>query len=193
LVPLGFELWDTCDFDVMRQKRFAEGQQLSELIIKNVVQGATLAFRSELRSAILPISHHWQHDHWIALIVAAMSRIAFVDRCLIEYRQHESNLIGATMPSSETVRTSPAAKIVRSIQRSVDKVRDPQTYYGTNIAHVSGKLPPLLALQDHLRSLDQSRVATALEIVDSEIGRLILRKEALERKQSAWRWFDRRR
>ncbi len=35
------------------------------------------------------------HDHWLALVAAAQSRVVFLDRVLVDYVQHGANQLGA--------------------------------------------------------------------------------------------------
>lgn len=56
------------------------------------INGCTMAFRSELRECVLPISSKWWgHDHWIVFIVAAVSRICMLDEPLMLYRRHSKS------------------------------------------------------------------------------------------------------
>jgi hypothetical protein len=43
----------------------------------------------------VPIPESWVHDGWIALVIALRSQVAFIDRPLVQYRQHDANLVGA--------------------------------------------------------------------------------------------------
>ena len=59
------------------------------LLASNFITGATLAFRATLKPVLLPIPDGpLLHDGWIALTAAAVGRIAYLDRPLIQYRQH---------------------------------------------------------------------------------------------------------
>ncbi|CAN5265108.1 N/A [soil metagenome] len=95
LRPLGYRLWEASYFGSRDQKRVNGGKGYDVLLNRNVVTGATLAFRANLRKLILPLSPSWVHDGWIALIVAAHRDIAAVPEPLIYYRQHEEQQIGA--------------------------------------------------------------------------------------------------
>lgn len=95
LRPLGYRLWETSWFGSRDQKLVNEGQGFEVLLSRNVVTGATLAFRSALKKFILPISPCWVHDGWIALLIAAHCDIAPVAEPLIYYRQHEQQQVGA--------------------------------------------------------------------------------------------------
>jgi glycosyltransferase involved in cell wall biosynthesis len=92
---LGYTLWEAIGFGAREQKKFEKGAQLEVLLRHNVVTGATLAFHSELREAVLPIPPEWVHDAWIALIAASYGKKGIAIRTpLILYRQHESQAIG---------------------------------------------------------------------------------------------------
>jgi hypothetical protein len=66
------------------------------LLKNNVVTGATLAFRRDFLKAILPIPATWVHDAWIALLIAALGKVAIIDEPLVFYRQHQQQQIGVT-------------------------------------------------------------------------------------------------
>jgi hypothetical protein len=63
---------------------------------ENYVTGATMAFRSHFRRAILPVPLNFVHDAWIALIISAMADVALIPDPLIKYRLHAGNQIGVT-------------------------------------------------------------------------------------------------
>lgn len=70
----------------------------------NNVTGCTALFRSELRPYILPIPKQTTvHDWWIALIASNHGKIHYCSQPLINYRQHDSNLIGAASPEIDKI------------------------------------------------------------------------------------------
>ncbi len=156
LRPFGFTLWDTCDFNAGRRQRFANGDQFSELIANNVIQGAASAFRSSLRPLIMPIPPEWQHDYWIALMVAAVSRIRFTEESVLDYRQHGRNLLGAGSP----VRIKPPPSRLRRfplrVGRWIQKLRSPTDYYNRRLVPLRLRLE---FLGDPSRSLGTARPA----------------------------------
>ena len=75
---------------------------LQQLLVQNNVTGCTLIMNRPLRQLIA--SHAkakdlFMHDWFIALTAASFGRIAFVAQPLTRYRQHESNVIGASSQS----------------------------------------------------------------------------------------------
>jgi glycosyltransferase involved in cell wall biosynthesis len=69
------------------------------LLRQPIVTGATLMFRSRLRSRLLPISPKWIHDAWIAWIIASTSTLEFLETLLIRYRTHDSQQAGVPAPT----------------------------------------------------------------------------------------------
>lgn len=96
LSPLGVRLWRET-FKRRDQREFEAGRAVEVLLQYNVVTGATMAFRSELRPAVLPIPKltEFIHDGWISLIAALTSEVRFIREPLIKYRQHPGQQLGA--------------------------------------------------------------------------------------------------
>jgi glycosyltransferase involved in cell wall biosynthesis len=78
--------------------------RLASLLLANTVTGAASIFRRDLLDDVLPFPPnvgHPFHDHWIASVALASGAIAYVDRPLHDYVQHESNVVGSYVHSSE--------------------------------------------------------------------------------------------
>jgi hypothetical protein len=77
------------------------GRAIDVLIRRNVVTGATMAFRSAYTDLLLPIPRNQLHLHdgWIAFLLAAVSDVACLNQPLIEYRQRPHQVIGAHPPT----------------------------------------------------------------------------------------------
>lgn len=71
------------------------------LLRHNVVTGATMMFRSELRSRLMPIASSWIHDGWIAWMIVLHSRLVPVCEPLMSYRLHASQQVG--LPADKSV------------------------------------------------------------------------------------------
>jgi glycosyltransferase involved in cell wall biosynthesis len=99
LAPLGYGMWKRVRFTAGEQRRLAQGDGFAVLLKHRIVTGATLAFKSSLRGAALPIPEGWPHDAWLALIAASQDGLAAIDAPLVDYRQHGSNAIGGTRKS----------------------------------------------------------------------------------------------
>ena len=95
LRPLGYTLWQSIEFDFWKIKKFRLGYQLEILLKYNVVTGATMAFKSDLKEVFLPIPKEWIHDGWIAIIASSIGRKGVpLENVLMYYRQHSHQLIG---------------------------------------------------------------------------------------------------
>lgn len=182
LKPMGWTLWDTCNFNPERRRRFAAGDQFPELLINNVMQGAAAAFRASFRSAILPIPLEWQHDYWIALIVSVHARIGFTEQCLLDYRQHGGNLIGAGLPYHPRPQRRPW-EWPRRIGRWIEKARSPSAYYGRRLQALYDRQRPLRVLQDRLQRLGR---AAPLAMIEPEIERWAREIVLVEGKMRRW-------
>jgi glycosyltransferase involved in cell wall biosynthesis len=83
---------------------------LASLLIANSVTGAATLFRRELAELALPFPDPpglQLHDHWIALVALATGEIAYVDRPLYDYVQHEQAVLGqAREPRASRVQRS---------------------------------------------------------------------------------------
>src|SRR6266581_2981469 len=60
--PLGRTLWNTIRFRGSVLRGFSGSRQVAVLLRRAAAQGAATAFRSKLKSVLLPISPHFGHD-----------------------------------------------------------------------------------------------------------------------------------
>ena len=97
LHPLGYGLWESVGFDEAHRRLVLKGRVLDVLLPGWTVTGATMAFRSEFRSLLLDIPTDLAliHDGWIALMIASVADVGFIEERLIKYRQHSRQQIGA--------------------------------------------------------------------------------------------------
>ena len=97
LIPLNYKSWKAAGFTKKRQKQFLAGNTISLWTVGNVITGCMLAFRARYKNFVLPIPNNFQdliHDHWIALLLAAVSKIVPLSLPLVKYRQHGSQQLG---------------------------------------------------------------------------------------------------
>jgi glycosyltransferase involved in cell wall biosynthesis len=64
------------------------------LVRRSVFPGMTFALRSQVVQCALPIPPLWPHDYWLSLIAASLGSITVSTERLVDYRQHESNVVG---------------------------------------------------------------------------------------------------
>jgi glycosyltransferase involved in cell wall biosynthesis len=92
---IGGSLWGANFLDCKRGG-FNSGpdKAIAELLRRNVVTGATLMFRSDLRTRLFPIPAEWVHDGWIAWMAVLHSQLFAVPEPLILYRVHAAQQVG---------------------------------------------------------------------------------------------------
>lgn len=108
LQPLGHRAWqsDGVEFDSGPKRLLDRGKAVEVLLTRNVVTGCAMAFNSRFRSLICPIPSEVcglriVHDYWIAALIAAVSKVRFLDRPLVKYRRHGNQQVGLSGPRAE--------------------------------------------------------------------------------------------
>lgn len=104
LRPLGFRAWQSgwVEFEENEQRLFDKGKALNVLLTRNVITGAAMAFRANLRPLLLPlpnIGNEVLHDYWIGLMVATVARIKPINDTLVKYRIHTSQQASLLLPN----------------------------------------------------------------------------------------------
>ena len=97
-------LWDSLYFTTEKISEFNSSNkyQVLQLLTKNIVTGATLAFRKSIfyENIIFPIPRDMKfclHDRWISLLLAMAGENGYaLKERTIYYRQHEAQQIGAS-------------------------------------------------------------------------------------------------
>ncbi len=69
-----------------------QGDDPRPLLFFNCISGHSMLFEKRIISEIIPIRFVGFHDWWIAYVAANMGSIAFVNKCLVDYRQHEQSV-----------------------------------------------------------------------------------------------------
>ena len=92
--PLPGSLWQRSQFTPSMQAVINDDGGALLLLERRAVTGATLAFRSDLVPQVTPIPPEWVHDAWIALLVAAVSRLRAIPEALMGYRLHAAQQLG---------------------------------------------------------------------------------------------------
>lgn len=92
--PLGHTLFEALGVRASDIEAIHGQRGFSALMRRNLVTGATVAFRRGLLARALPVPAPWMHDEWLAVIAAAVGRIDVIEVPLIDYRQHSGNEIG---------------------------------------------------------------------------------------------------
>ena len=114
----GRKLWDQVAFTEEKRRKFSEGEYLQQLIMRNVVTGATMAFKGSMVNHIVPIPEKVVHDAWISFICALYGKIKIIDEPLILYRQHENQQIGATTDIITKIKKARTEKGISILQNA---------------------------------------------------------------------------
>jgi len=96
---LGQSLFYALEVTPSEIERVHGGAAFDVFLRRNLVTGATAIFRHSLVDAAVPLPVEWVHDEWLAIVASAIGRVDLLEDALIEYRQHESNQIGAQRDS----------------------------------------------------------------------------------------------
>jgi hypothetical protein len=154
-------LWNESGFDKSPQKMIREGKAFEVLLPAWWVTGATMAFQARFRDLVLPIPSAIPmiHDGWIALVIAAVSEITFIEEPLIRYRQHAGQQLGAPRRKEEPGATGPRLSAIlkppanhhsyRDVIRTLEAVRSRLSKHGDT---VPGRV--IAALEDRLKHLN---------------------------------------
>ncbi len=90
----GRRVWQSLPFTRAQRARVRAGEGPRLWLRYNTLTGAALAFRADLRDAILPIPAGWVHDAWIAFVYGALAPVRLIDEPLTQYRVHAGQQIG---------------------------------------------------------------------------------------------------
>lgn len=94
LRPMGCSLFSANRFHDFEREYIHRGEAWRTFLRHNVAAGHALAIRADQRTAFLPIPPGWVHDAWIATVLAAEGKMAFLEDRLVDYRQHSHQHIG---------------------------------------------------------------------------------------------------
>lgn len=94
LKSMNSSLWKTIGFSNHLLNKMNSVNLLDILLKKNIITGATMAFKKELSKKIMPMSGNWIHDYWIGIIASINGQVIGIPDRLLLYRQHENNLLG---------------------------------------------------------------------------------------------------
>lgn len=156
---LGYTLWQWARFGAREQRLVGDGDALRVLLRRNVATGATLAMRAGLRDRALPLSSACLHDEWIALLAAVTpGGLAMEPTCLIAYRQHGGNAVGARQqPLGVRLR---AARTVPNRPRLDDQIRMTNDVL-ERVAQLPAAADALPLLRERVAHLERRRAAAA--------------------------------
>ena len=182
LQDMGYSLWSANNFTPKEQSQFTHGQAVPILLKKNVVTGATFAFRADLRERLLPINPLWVHDGWLAFILACIQPLIPISDQTMRYRQHTQAQLGAEKLSLTTA---------LSVPTKAERYQHAAAQYQALHTHLSnlGEIDPaildqIIAKIDHMqkRATLPSRRLARLKPIFTEI-----RQGRYHRYSAGWR------
>ena len=117
---IGHTLFHALEVSPSELARVHAGNAFDVLLRRNLVTGATTVFRRALLADALPLPVEWVHDEWLAIVASTTSRVDLLEAPLIDYRQHESNQIGARRDTyKEKVRKALASRGNTHVERAI--------------------------------------------------------------------------
>ncbi|MDM0081950.1 glycosyltransferase family 2 protein [Variovorax sp. J31P179] len=99
LQDLGQSLFHALEAKPFERAWIHGGRAFDVFLRRNLVTGATTLFRRSLLVRAAPFPREWLHDEWLGIVAAAIGQVDMLEESLIDYRQHESNQIGARRDS----------------------------------------------------------------------------------------------
>jgi glycosyltransferase involved in cell wall biosynthesis len=107
------------NFKMSDKFNFYKGSSPLPFLFMNCVSGHSILMKRTLLKDIFPFPKGFHYDQWIAFTAADKGSIDFVDRCLIQYRQHQKNSTDILAVRSKLQKTSSEVKIERLTQESL--------------------------------------------------------------------------
>lgn len=152
-IRTGKTLWNVNNFRPSDQEALRRGDTCSPALTGKKALGCTLMFRETLLNKIIPIPSIWEHDGWIAWMIAIYSRLDIIPEPLIQYRIHGTQQFGVarrllisrihTAPEKYRDYADQLEEILQRIQHSApndDKIA-PQVRSIMNYSRMRGTLP----------------------------------------------------
>jgi glycosyltransferase involved in cell wall biosynthesis len=96
--PLGRTLFGALLITQHERSLVAGGDAYKVYARRNLVTGATCAFRRTLLDQARPFSDRFLHDDWLAFIASVVGRVEMLDVATMKYRLHNANTVGIPLP-----------------------------------------------------------------------------------------------
>jgi glycosyltransferase involved in cell wall biosynthesis len=84
-----YSLWEKLKFNNLENTNI-----FSILLKNNIATGATMALKRNFLMQVIDIPDCWVHDGWFAIVASSKNTLFPLNCKLIEYRQHNNNVIG---------------------------------------------------------------------------------------------------
>lgn len=83
--PLSYTLWDLLHFGRAKQDLVLQGTALDILLGRPTILKGAFAFRKQYSSIVLPIPAEWDHNEWIGLNLALITRLYPISKSLVTH------------------------------------------------------------------------------------------------------------
>jgi glycosyltransferase involved in cell wall biosynthesis len=118
---------------------------LAALLATNVVTGAASLVRRDVLDVALPFPPELDgtfHDHWLACVALALGELAYVERPLMDYVQHEANVVGHARRRARGDAASAEPLRVRAARDRERHVLRPQAFARALLERCGGTMAP---------------------------------------------------
>jgi len=85
-------------------KNMISEKKTISLIIDNSVSGHAMLFKKSLFNSAYPFPETLPHDWWLAFVATTGNGIKYIDKALVKYRHHDSNLIASSSKKVKNIR-----------------------------------------------------------------------------------------
>lgn len=104
---------------VFARERRAKRSSIRSLLYMNNITGMTALFELEVANSALPFPRQngpfFYHDLWLGLVASMQKGVYFIDQPLVEYRQHEGNVVGAVGGKAKRKNVKTISKLKRNL------------------------------------------------------------------------------
>ncbi len=180
-----------------------------DLLMNNQVTGCTCMFKRDIVSMAGRFPEKLPHDHWMALVAYENGGITYTPECLVRYRQHSQNQLGAKRSSKEISKGKSLALILQNASKKYQARRlvyesmrdqalelfnpvDASSFldlldYYSSFFQKAIRMKSLLFFVSNLKSFSRSKnmVVVVKELLFSFIGLPILGSSRIESHKAA--------
>lgn len=130
---------------------------------RNLVTGATAAFRNSLLALARPLPAGMYHDAWLAFMAAATGKVHLIDAPTIQYRLHGKNTVGVNVGASRQSLMTRVRRFVWAVntdsplEGSIDRLLVRRTALHGRLATLAGVHAPSMAIAAEALAFAQRR------------------------------------
>jgi glycosyltransferase involved in cell wall biosynthesis len=171
--PRGFTLFENKRLTAEKRAAIDRGAMLDMSIRSPRGHGCTMSFDGALKEALLPLPTSTLHDVWLSLMLSALTQTRCIDKPLIRYRTHPSQVCGIhtdpkNRPGGGGAEPDARERLLRSIEQTARYFEDalerarrfePRLYRKDAVRLLEGKLAHLKSRRRLAGSLP-TRLAT---------------------------------